>query len=46
MWKLLTRVIPEEMYNYSEREKILPGCKRESRGTKDQLLIYKTVLKD
>ena len=50
MWKLLTEVIAEEMYNYLEREKILPeeqkGCKRGSRGTKDQLLIDKTVLKD
>ena len=50
MWKLLTGVIPEEMYNYLEREKILPeeqkGCKRGSRGTKDQLLIDKTILKD
>ena len=50
MWKFLTRVIAEEMYNYLEREKILPegqkGCKRRSRGTKDQLLIDKTVLKN
>ena len=50
MWKLLTGVIAEEMYNYLEREKILPkeqkGCKRGSRGTKDQLLIDKTVLED
>ena len=38
------------MYNYLEREKILPkqqkGCKIGSRGTKDQLLIDKTALKD
>ena len=50
MWKLLIGVIAEEMYNYLEREKFLPeeqkGCKRWSRGTKDQLLIDKTVLKD
>ena len=50
MWKLLTGVIAEEMYNYIELEKILPeeqkGCKRGSRGTKDQLLINKSVLKD
>ena len=50
MWKLLTGVIAEEMYNYLEREKILleeqKGYKRGSRGTKDQLLIDKTVLKD
>ena len=50
MWKLLTGVIAEEMYNYLEREKIIPEkqkeCKRRSRGIKDQLLIEKTVLKD
>ena len=50
MWKYLIGVIAEEMYNYFEREKILPeeqkGCKKGSRGTKDQLLIDKTVLKD
>ena len=50
MWKLLTGVVAEEMCNYLEREKILPeeqkGCKRGSRGTKDQLLIDQTVLKD
>ena len=49
MWKLLTRVIADEMYNYLEQEKILPeeqkGCRRGSRGTKDQLLIDKTVLR-
>ena len=38
------------MYKYLEREKILPEeqkrCKRGSRGTKDQLLIDKSVLKN
>ena len=38
------------MYNYLDREKILPeeqnGCKRGSCGTRDQLLIDKMVLKD
>ena len=50
MWKLLTGMIAEEMYNYLEREKILPeeqkGCKRGSHGTKDQPLIDKMVLED
>ena len=50
LWKRLTGMIAEETYNYLEREKVLPeeqkGCKRGSRGTKDQLLIDKTVLKD
>ena len=43
-------MIAEEIYNYLERKKILPeeqkGCKRGSRGTKDQLSIDQTVLKD
>ena len=50
MWKFLTGVIAEEMYSYLELEKILPeeqkGCKRGIRGTKDQLLIDETVLKN
>ena len=47
MWKLLTGMIAEEMYNYLEREKFFQKrCKRGGRGTKDQLLIDKTVLKD
>ena len=50
IWELLTRVIAEEMYDYLEQEKFLPeeqkGCRRRSRGAKDQLLIDTTVLKD
>ena len=50
LWKLLTGMIAEEMYLYLEAENLLPeeqkGCRRKSRGTKDQLLIDKTVLKD
>ena len=50
MWKFLTVVKAEEMYDYLEQEKLLPeeqtGCRRGSRGTKDQLLIGKPVLKD
>ena len=38
------------MYDYPEQEKTLPeyrkGCRRGSHGTKNQLLINKTVLKD
>ena len=48
MAKLLTDVIAEEIYTYLVN--LLPyeqnGCKRKSRGTKDKLLIDKTVLKD
>ena len=50
MWKLLTGMIADEMYGFLEREKILPdeqkGCRRGSRGSKDQLFIDKTMLKD
>ena len=38
------------MYGYPGREELLPeeqkGCRRRSRGTNNQLLIDKTVLKD
>ena len=50
LWKLMTGIIAESMYGFLESNNILPneqkGCKRESRGTKDQLLIDKMVLKD
>ena len=50
MWKLFTGVIAEKINNFLKQEKILPeeqkGCKRGSRGTKDQLLIDETVLQD
>ena len=38
------------MYYFMENKNLLPeerkGCRRKSRGTKDQLLINKTILKD
>ena len=50
MWKLLTGIISEDMYCFMENENLLPeeqkGCRRKSRGTKYQLLIDKTILKD
>ena len=50
MWKLLTGIISEDMYYFMENENILPeeqkGCRRKSRGTKDQLLIDKIIPKD
>ena len=49
MWKLSTGVIAEEMHNF-EQEKTnseeQEGCRRGSRGTNNQLLIDKTVVKD
>ena len=46
----MTGVISEHLYRFLEEEKILPeeqkGCKINSRGTKDQLLLDKAVLRD
>ena len=50
MWKLLTGIVSEDTYCFMENEHLFPeeqkGCRRKSRGTKDQLLIDKAVLKD
>ena len=50
MWKLLTGTLANEMYEFLDKNNIFPeeqkGCKRKSRGTKDQLLIDKAILKD
>ena len=50
MWKLLTGMIAENIYLFLEKNKVLPdeqkGCRKGSKGTKDQLLIDKAILKD
>ena len=50
MWKLMTGMLAEKMHSRLERENVLPseqkGCRKGSRGTKDQQFIYKTVLQD
>ena len=50
MWKLMTRTIAESIYNFLDVNDKLPveqkGCKKKSRGTKDQLLTDKTILRD
>ena len=50
MWKLFTSIISECFYKFLDERKIIPdeqkGCKKNSRGTKDQLLIDKAVLRD
>ena len=50
MWKLMTRIIANSVYEYLEMYNLLPveqkGCRRNSRGTKDQLLIDKRLLND
>ena len=48
MWKLLTGIISERLFNYLEETNTIPhqqkGCKRKCRPTKDQLLIDKIVM--
>ena len=50
IWKLLTGIMPEYLCSFLEEEKILPeeqkGCKRNSKGTKYQVLVNKAVLRD
>ncbi|XP_047475423.1 uncharacterized protein LOC125029527 [Penaeus chinensis] len=50
MWKLLTGIVADDVYDHLNENDLLPeeqkGCRRNSRGTKDQLLIDKTVLKN
>ncbi|XP_063592543.1 uncharacterized protein LOC134769733 [Penaeus indicus] len=50
MWKLMTGIISNVLYDFLEDADKLPneqkGCRGRSRGTKDQLLIDKTVLND
>ena len=48
--KLLAGIIPEHLHRFLEEEKILPeeknGYNRNSKGTEDQLLLDKAVLRD
>ena len=50
MWKLMTGTIAESIYNFLDINDKLPveqkGCLKKSRGTKDQLLIDKMILRD
>lgn len=50
MWKLLTGIFAEKIYDHLLMNNLLPveqkGCRKRSRGTKDQLLIDKAVLKE
>lgn len=50
MWKLLTGILSEKIYCHLDGNNLLPdeqkGCRKRSRGTKDQLLIDKMILKD
>lgn len=48
MWKLLTGMFAEEAYVHLKDNNLLPeeqkGCRKRSRGTKDQLLIDKAIM--
>ena len=50
MWKLLTGIFALKIYDHLQTNNALPfeqkGCRKHSRGTKDQLLIDKEVLRD
>ena len=50
MWKLMTGIIANSVYEYLEVYNLIPveqkGCRRNIRGTKDQFLIDKMVLTD
>ena len=50
MWKLLTGIVGEKLYQHLERNGLLAdeqkGCRKGLRGTKDQLLVDKAILKN
>lgn len=50
MWKLLTGIMGEKLYHHLERNGLLTdeqkGYRKGSRGTKDQLLVDKAILKN
>jgi len=50
MWKLLTAIFADKIYDHLHMNSLLPdeqkGCRKRSRGTKDQLLIDKAVLRE
>ena len=50
MWKLLTGVIADHIYEHFDQEKLLPeeqkGCRKGSRGTNDLLCIDRAVIKE
>ena len=50
LWKLMTSIISDSIYQHLDEQGLMPkeqkGCSRGSRGTKDQLLIDKTILRN
>jgi len=50
MWKLLTGIFAEKIYDHLRDNNLLPdeqkGCRKKSRGTKDQMVIDKAILRE
>ena len=50
MWKLLSGVIADQIYEHVDQQKSLPeeqkGCKKRSRGTNDLLYIDRAVIRE
>ena len=50
MWKLLSGIFADRVYTHLLNNQLLPeeqkGCRKNSRGTKDQLLIDETILNE
>ena len=50
MWKLFSGLISDSIYHHLDTQNLLPqeqkGCKKNSRGCKEQLLIDKLILKN
>ena len=50
MWKLLTGIFAEQIYDHLKDNNLLldehKGCRKRSRGTEDQLLIDKAITLD
>ena len=50
MYKVLTAIISASIYKHLEEQNVIPweqkGCGKGSRGTKDQLIIDKSIMKD
>ena len=50
LWKLLTSIFAEKTYKHLLQNELLPveqkGCRKDSKGTKDQMIIDKMVMKN
>ena len=50
LWKLSSSIFAEKTYKYLLQNELLPveqkGCREDSKGTKDQLIIDKMVMKN